>query len=161
MSVNTSSVTRFENATGPIDFGFTNDYMFRAILQKNNKVLKGLVCSLLHLDPEEITSITVTNPIALSDSLDTKDFILDIKVQINHHTLLNLEMQVVNLLNWEDRSLSYLCRSYDQLYRGQRYEETLPVVHIGFLDYPPFAGSTEFFARYKLINENCISFNKL
>ena len=23
------------NATGPIDYGFTNDYMFRAILQKN------------------------------------------------------------------------------------------------------------------------------
>jgi hypothetical protein len=24
-------------ATGPIDYGFTNDYMFRAILQKNQR----------------------------------------------------------------------------------------------------------------------------
>ena len=43
MSENTSLA--YEQATGPIDFGFTNDYMFRAILQKNAKVLKGLVCA--------------------------------------------------------------------------------------------------------------------
>lgn len=43
-------------ATGRIDYGMTNDYMFRAILQRNEKVLKGLICSLLHLKPEEITS---------------------------------------------------------------------------------------------------------
>ena len=28
-------------ATGPIMYNMTNDYMFRAILQKNKKVLKG------------------------------------------------------------------------------------------------------------------------
>ncbi len=153
MSKSTSNITRFEQATGPIDFGFTNDYMFRAVLQKNTKVLTGLVSALLHLNPEDITSIAVTNPIELGESFDAKDFILDIKVQINHHTLLNLEMQVVNLLNWEDRSLSYLCRSYDQLYKGQDYREALPVIHIGFLDYPPFVGSSEFYAHYKLINQ--------
>jgi len=41
----------FEEATGVIDYGFTNDYMFRAILQKNKKVLKALICALLHLAP--------------------------------------------------------------------------------------------------------------
>ncbi|MBQ7934652.1 MAG: PD-(D/E)XK nuclease family transposase [Lachnospiraceae bacterium] len=86
MSVNTSIA--YEQATGPIDFGFTNDYMFRAILQKNTKVLKGLVCALLHLQPEDITSISVTNPIELGDGIDTKSFILDVKVQINYHTLM-------------------------------------------------------------------------
>ncbi len=35
MSANTSIA--YEQAKGPIDFGFTNDYMFRAILQKNTK----------------------------------------------------------------------------------------------------------------------------
>lgn len=33
----------FEEATGTIEYGFTNDYMFRAILQKNKKVLKALI----------------------------------------------------------------------------------------------------------------------
>lgn len=31
----------YETATGKIDYGMTNDYMFRAILQKNSVVLKG------------------------------------------------------------------------------------------------------------------------
>lgn len=151
MSANTSIAD--EQAKGPIDFGFTNDYMFRAILQKNTKVLKGLVCALLHLQPEDITSIAVTNPVELGDRVDAKSFILDVKVQINYHTLMNLEMQVVNLLNWEDRSLSYLCRSYDQLCRGQEYNAALPAIHVGFLNYSPFPGSTEFYAKYQLRNE--------
>lgn len=65
---------------------------------------------------------------------------------------MNLEMQVVNLLNWEDRSLSYLCRSYDQLCRGQDYSTALPAIHVGFLDYSPFPGSMEFYAKYELRN---------
>lgn len=143
----------YHDLAGPIEFGFTNDYMFRAILQKNRKVLKGLVCALLHLHPDEVTSILITNPIEPGDSVDAKEFILDIHVQINQHTMLNLEMQVVKQLNWDDRSLSYLCRSYDQLYRGQDYGKTLPVIHIGFLDYSPFSGSKEFYSTYKLTNE--------
>lgn len=148
-----SAITRYEQASGPIDYGFTNDYMFRAVLQSNQKVLTGLVSSLLHLQPKEITTIEITNPIELGASIDAKDFILDIHVEINHHTRVNLEMQVLNLLNWEDRSLSYLCRSYDQLYRGQDYSMALPVIHIGFLNYAPYEGSTEFYATYKLTNQ--------
>ncbi|MBQ7934023.1 MAG: PD-(D/E)XK nuclease family transposase, partial [Lachnospiraceae bacterium] len=58
---------------------------------------------------------------------NAKDFILDIKVEINHCMIMNLEMQVVNRHDWSDRSLSYLCRSYDQLNRGQEYTHALPV----------------------------------
>lgn len=36
-----SNVPDFETATGTIDYGFTNDYVFRKILQENNDVLKG------------------------------------------------------------------------------------------------------------------------
>ena len=41
----------FQNATGKIDYTLMNDYMFRAVLQENEKVLKGLVSSLLYLNP--------------------------------------------------------------------------------------------------------------
>ena len=46
--------------SGPLSIPMTNDYLFRALLQKNNHVLKGLVCSLLHLSPEEVRSVTIT-----------------------------------------------------------------------------------------------------
>ena len=61
-------------------------------------------------------------------------------------------MQVANQLNWKNRSISYLCRSYDQLQKGQNYSEAKPVVHIGFVDYTLFPEYPEFYATYKLMN---------
>ena len=142
----------FMEATGVIQYNMTNDYMFRYILQKNKKVLKGLICSLLHLQPKQIENVEITNPIDLSEDIDGKDFILDINVLLNDNTQINLEMQVENKHNWPDRSLAYLCRSFDQLYRGQEYEEALPLIHIGLLDYTLFRDAPEFYARNMLMN---------
>ena len=140
------------NATGVIRYNMTNDYMFRYILQKNQKVLKGLICSLLRFTPEQIKSIKLKNPINLNEDLSSKEFILDIEIVLNDNTYINLEMQVRDNGNWTDRSLSYLCRSFDQLYHGQDYDEALPVIHIGFLDYTLFSDSPEFYSTYKLMN---------
>ena len=85
------------NASGPVLYPLTNDYLFRAVLQKNNFVLKGLICSLLHLSPEEVQSVTISNPIKLGKSIKKKDFFLDISVLLNNATQLNLEMQVINI----------------------------------------------------------------
>lgn len=143
----------YKNATGPINYGMTNDYMFRAVLQKNVHVLKGLICSVLHLREENVQSVQITNPIELGDDFDDKTFILDVNVLLNNNTLINLEMQMTNEHNWTDRSLSYLCRSYDQLYQGEVYSSAKPAIHIGFLNFQPFPDYPEFYAKYKLMNE--------
>jgi len=173
-------------------YNMTNDYMFRAVLQKNKKVLKGLIGSLLHLDPESL-DVKVTNPIILGQSFENKDFILDINVIINEAARLNLEMQIANyskrqkcmsftiidahdrirklvalrhavgaskrkyylrLLynNWKERSLSYLCRSFDSVYKGDDYINAVPVIQISFLDFDLFPEKTEFYATYMLKN---------
>ena len=54
--------------------------------------------------------------------------------------------------NWADRSLIYLCRVFDHLQSGQDYEETLPVIHIGFTDFTLFPENPEFYATYRMIN---------
>ena len=82
------------NASGPLRFNMMNDYMFRAVLQENNKVLRGLICSLLHLSEEEIISTRITNPIILGESITNKEFRPDINVCLNDNTLINLEMQI-------------------------------------------------------------------
>ena len=151
--VTSDSVSRsFMNASGSIDYGFTNDYMFHAVLQQNEPVLKSLICAMLHLQPEDIVSIEITNPILPGDSYDSKKFILDIEVVLNDNMLINLEMQVINKRNWPERSLSYLCRLFDQLDKGQDYTECKPAIHIGFLDFHPFPDCSEFYATYKLLN---------
>lgn len=142
----------FLSATGVIEYGFTNDYMFRVVLQRNKKVLKGLICSLLHLKPDEILSVEITNPIQLGKTLNDKDFIMDIHIRLNNNTLLNLEMQVRNKVNWPERSLSYLCRSFDNLASGSDYLNVSPAIHIGFLDFTPFPEVPEFYATYRMMN---------
>ncbi len=122
------------NASGKIPYNMTNDYMFRAVLQKNAKVLTGLVGSLLHLDPETL-DVEIANPIILGESIDDKTFVLDVEVTVNKKTHLDLEMQVINYGNWKERALSYLCRSFDNLTRGSNYIDPAPAVHIGFIDF--------------------------
>ncbi len=140
------------SATGKVSFRLTNDYLFHAVLQKSNKVLKALLCSLLHLRPEDVTSVAVTNPIELGKFIDSKDFILDIRILMNDSTLINLEMQVANEGNWPDRSLSYLCRAFDNLNEGEHYDDLKSAVHISILDFTLFPEHPEFHSSYFLMN---------
>ena len=61
-------------ASGPLPYSLTNDYLFRALLQENNMVLKGLICSLLHVSPGQIHCASIENPIELGNSISEKTF---------------------------------------------------------------------------------------
>ncbi|MBD5542620.1 MAG: hypothetical protein HDR00_15785 [Lachnospiraceae bacterium] len=39
-----TTLQALQEAHGTIPYGMTNDYMFRAVLQSNNNVLRGLIC---------------------------------------------------------------------------------------------------------------------
>lgn len=54
-NANCENFTNLQDLHGQILYSMTNDYMFRAVLQSNNKVLRGLICSLLHLSETEVT----------------------------------------------------------------------------------------------------------
>ena len=142
----------FQNATGKIDYTLMNDYMFRAVLQENKIVLEGLICSLLHLKPEAIKSTIILNPIELGKSFDDKTFVLDVKVLLNDASIINLEMQVAKQDFWNSRSLSYLCSIFQNLERGNDYEQVKPAYHISILDFIPFPDYPEFYATIKMTN---------
>ena len=55
---------------------------------------------------------------------------------------------------WKERSLTYLCRNYDNLESGQEYDEVIPAMQISILDFDLFEGVEELSSRYYLINEN-------
>lgn len=114
--------------------------------------MTGLVSALLHINPDDVKSIEIQNPIELGKVYDDKEFILDISLLLNDDTYINLEMQVSNNNDWPERSLSYLCRSFDQLNRGQAYLDAKPVIHIGILNYTLFENAPEFYATYELQN---------
>lgn len=139
--------------SGVIAYPLMNDYMFRSVMQSSENVLKGLLCSLLHLHPKDIHSVEILNPIELGKTIEDKDFFLDIKILMNDSTVINLEMQVHNEYNWSERSLVYLCRLFDNLNSGMDYSQIKPAFQIGILNFTPFPERPEFYSTYKLMNE--------
>ena len=139
--------------TGKLPFRMTSDILFKILMQSSTKVLKGIVCSYLDLSPEIIKSIEISNPISLKEDISGKEMILDVKAILNDKTIINLEMQVINYKDWTERSLSYLCRCFDNLGPGHGYLHVKGAVHIGFLDYTLFPNYPEFYATYRMINE--------
>ena len=149
---NLQNCTSLKDATGKLDYCLTNDCMFHVVFQKNPKALRGLCAALLHMLPAEIRSVEVLNPIEFGEHPLDKEFVLDLKVMLNDDRILNFEVQVIDKRHWPERSLSYACRTFDQLLRGQSYANVKPVYHVGFLDYDLSHLTPEFYATFKLLN---------
>jgi len=144
----------FYNAKGEVLFGLTNDYMFKTVMGRNKTALKGLICSLLHISPETVTDVDMLNSNVPGDSVESKDMVLDIKVCLDNNTFINLEMQLARQDFWPERSLVYLCRTFDHLKEGESYLATKPAIHIGFVDFDLFRDEPpEFYATYHLAND--------
>jgi len=143
-----------DHLTGPLPFRMTNDVLFHILFEASNTALRGLVCSLLKLQDSDIHSIEVKNPIEFGKTVFSKGFILDLKLLLNNNTSINVEMQVLKFKNWTERSLSYLCRSYDKLNAGEDYHETNAAIHIGILDYDLFPeDEARFYTTYHLADD--------
>ena len=151
-SINTSQKVSNETFTGQLPYTLTNDFFFKAFLQKNETALRGLLSALLSINPEEISSLTITNPIQEGDTADDKNMILDIKLILNNTQNINLEMQVANLGNWPERSLTYLCRMFDHLKSGEDYIHVKKTIHISIMDFTPKDFPKILYLEYFLYN---------
>ncbi len=146
--------------TGKLWYKLTNDYLFHIVFQRNKKILRGLVQSLLNLKDEEIIDIVLENPITPGETVNDKTIVLDLFITLNNNKKINIEMQILNEGDWTERSLIYLCRAFDNLSEGQSYTDVMPTIHIGILDYTLFPEYPEFYARYaikNIINNNIYS----
>ena len=144
----------YRELSGKIRYRLTNDYMFRAVMQKNKNVLKHLICALLNISVDTVKDLVIQNPIELGKEIDSKTCILDIKVLLNDNQYINIEMQVSKQEYWKERSLTYLCRTYDNLEAGKEYNEVTPAIQISILDFDLFEEIEELCSRYYLTNEN-------
>ena len=147
MKTTTNFTPALQQASGSFPYNLTNDYLFRILFQKNQEALKGLLISLLHLNPDDISSVIITNPIEIGDDIMAKEFILDINVILNGYRQVDLEMQVVNYHDWSERSLNYLCRLFNNLNKGDDYHAALPAIQIGILDFTPFPENPSFYSQ--------------
>ena len=135
-----------------VEYGLTNDYMFRSVFQTSKEALKGLLSALLYIPEEEILSCEICNPIILGTAIDEKACILDIRVVLNGNKQINLEMQMGSVENWTDRSVFYLCRMFTDMKKGLDYTQTKPSIHIGIMMKSPIPEDAAFYNEYALKN---------
>lgn len=140
------------NARGPLPVSMTNDYLFRALMQENKTALSALICALLYLQPDDVTYLDILNPIVPGNTIRDKEYILDVKLELNKRILINLEMQVLDSDNWPERSLCYLSRNFGSLNRGDDYRDVRPAIQIGILNFTPFEDSPAFLSNYYVMN---------
>ena len=133
-------------------YGMRNDYMFHAVLQKNEEVLRNFLATLLEIDEAEIESCHIENPIELGKEIEGKECILDVKLTLNNDKVINIELQVYKQTYWINRSLLYWARTYDNLKSGQDYSMLLPAYHIGILDFTLFENHPKFMAQYQILD---------
>ncbi len=138
--------------SGKIEYTLTNDYMFRAVFQKNQNALKGLLSALLDIPKTSIKEVTILNPIILGETIDNKTCILDLHLRLNNNELINIEMQVSDFDNWPERSITYLGRSFDQTKSGGNYSDITTTIHIGILDFNLKHLTPEFYSEFRLMN---------
>ena len=133
-------------------YGMQNDYMFHAVLQKNEEVLRNLLATLLEMDEADIVDCHLENPIELGKEIEGKECILDVKLTLNNAKIINIELQVYKQTYWVERSLLYWARAYDNLKSGEDYSKLLPTYHIGILDFTLFEEHPKFMGKYQLMD---------
>ena len=142
-------------ATGPIDYGLTNDIVLHCVAQNSKLALKGLVCALTGLSPSEVREVLLLNPIDFR-KYKGKEIILDLKVLLNNWKIINIELQIqlkYETIWWINRSLLYLCRTYDNIASSENYTRIHPALHVSIIPFELFPDEKkEFYARYRMQN---------
>jgi hypothetical protein len=144
------------SATGEIPEKLTNDIVLHSITQNSKAVLKGITAALLMIPESEITDVDLLNPIDYRNYADKK-IVLDIKAKVNGKKILNIELQMLvstDSVWWINRSLLYLCRTFDNLEGSEDYGDIVPSMQVCIVPNDIFAGvAPEFYSRYYMTNE--------
>ena len=142
----------YKNAKGKLKATLRNDLLFHYVTQKSDHILKNLICSLKGLNPDEVRDVVIMNPIDYAEA-EGKQVILDIRVLMNDAEILDIELQMYHDENWKERSLLYLCRSYDSLGTGDDYSELKPTTLVAIVDENMFPDNPEFYSRFLMLHE--------
>ncbi len=117
------------------------DYIFKKVFgsEENKDVLKGLICSILEISPEEVKDITIMNGELTKQNRKDKLSRLDILLRLNNQKVINLEMQMFNYKTLPKRILYYWSQMYISTSEsGQDYDELKPCITIWLLNQTMF-----------------------
>ncbi|MGN1327857.1 MAG: Rpn family recombination-promoting nuclease/putative transposase [Clostridia bacterium] len=112
-----------------------NDIVFQCLFNQNNeRITKAFVQALLD---EQIDKIVINNDKDLfRETPENKLGILDLQLDINNNEKVDVEIQLINNDNLQDRLLYYFSRLYaSQINIGEDYKTSKKIILVAILDY--------------------------
>lgn len=111
------------------------DFSFKQLML-NEKVRKYFLSDVLRIPVEQIRTVRLSNPFLWKRYLWQKQGILDVKVELNDNSRVNVELQIRMVADWDRRSLFYLAKMYtEDLLIGERYHKLKKCICINILDF--------------------------
>lgn len=112
-----------------------SDYAFKELFSYEN-VRKQFISDVLGIPITEIKSARIVNPYLRKWYHKQKQGILDVALELNDDTRMDIEMQVHPQKYWIKRNLFYLAKTYtDDLKIGQDYSKLRKCISISILDF--------------------------
>ena len=133
-----------------------NDVAFKKLFGDDNhkSVTINFLNSMLNLYGDEIIkNIEFLKSEILPDNLFGKKIYLDVFCTNAVDKQFIIEMQSVSEFNFIQRSQMYAARALSaQLFKGQKYEELIPVIFLGIVDFTLFENDENIISTYAITN---------
>ena len=145
-----------------------NDLFVRYLLGKNGNenMLEDMVnAALSDFNFEEVKDLEIIDPYNLSENIDLKESITDIKAKTKDNQTVIIEIQLQGNRYFIRRSLYYWANSYSSLLnKSENYTKLSPVISINVLDFVLFNDIDDFHSCYllkeikhnKILTDHCM-----
>jgi len=111
------------------------DFCLKEIMD-NEIVRKHFISDVLSIPLDTIKSVRMINTFLWQRFRKQKQGILDIQLELNDNTKINIEMQMEQKAHWKTRTVFYLAKMFTaDLRRGEAYKKAKKCIAITVLDY--------------------------
>ena len=116
-----------------------SDLFARYLLGKNGNedLLENLVnATLSDFNFEEVKDLEIIDPFNLSENIDLKESIIDVKAKTKDNKTVIIEFQLCGNKNFIDRIFYYISKNIvSELKEGENYQEVQKIISINLLDF--------------------------
>ncbi len=127
------------------------DYAFKKIFGSNssNPILISFLNAIIYEGRNTIKSLKILNPYNPGITATLKDTYLDVRVVLDNGSTVIIEMQVLNVEDFEKRVVYNFSKAYsNQLDKGEKYSLLQPVIAVTITDFVLFKKSKQIINRF-------------
>lgn len=127
------------------------DFCIKEVME-NETVRKHFISDVLEIPFENIKTVRIMNTSLWKRYQKQKQGILDVQLELNDATKINIEMQLKQKKGWDKRTVFYLAKMFTaDLRRGENYKKAKKCIAITILDFN-IIGNREYHNKYMLRN---------